>query len=377
MLRWLPVRLRRLYERIVAARPHTRARPVPPIPPEPPPSGGRERKFRLEVVQDAFCHGRPAPRRLFRTAVPPRDMTSWCDEPHRTTGRHRPRCPSCDHARTLYRDAVAGDEEADRRLYRLARRGAVRLLAERRKYRADRRDFLARKRADEAVHGKPEMPLHFLPDLWELIAHRGSVDGGFHVRDRRDVERGLVRDHAALLRVLLRRRCARLGVLARAPARRRPRRPTIEPNETVGLSRPPARRPAVLRGQPGEHRRHEPGASAEQRHESRGTEIERGGAGGVAQHLQGGLASGPARPDHAGAAIPGGVTHPGATEDARDHVAVHRDIAEPAVGDLHVGELGQDVQHCLPQRRRRPVRVPRDRPVAAAEQHRVPSGEGR
>lgn len=204
MLRWLPDRLIRLYRRLAEARPYAPStRPRLVVEPDPPKPGGRDRQFRLHIVSDAFCQHRPSPRKLFRAAIPPRDLTSWCNTPDAWTGRRAARCPSCERARAHYLAARDNDDwKAECWLYRQAKRGAVRLLAERRKYRHERRAFLARKHADEALHGKPEMPLHFLPDLWELIAHRGSVEGAHHVRDRRAVERDLVRAHERHLRRL-------------------------------------------------------------------------------------------------------------------------------------------------------------------------------
>ncbi|HKM64372.1 MAG TPA: hypothetical protein VJY39_17965 [Acidisphaera sp.] len=216
MLRWLPDRLIRLYRRLAEARPYAPStRPRLLVEPDPPKPGGRDRQFRLHIVYDAFCHHRSPPRVLFRTSIPPRDLTSWCDTPNAWTGRRRPRCPSCEQARARYLAARDKDDwKAECWLYRQAKRGAVRLLAERRQYRHERREALVRKREAEAIDGKPEMPVHFLPDLWEHIAHRGSVDGGYHVRDRRDVERQLVRAHERHLRCLEQGRRARLRDLA-------------------------------------------------------------------------------------------------------------------------------------------------------------------
>jgi len=273
MLRWLPVRLRRLYERLVAARPHTRARRVPPIPAEPPPSCGRDRKHRLDVVYDAFCERRPAPRHLFRPNYIPRDMRSWCDQPHPRTDKPQPRCPSCERARALYLEAVGGNEEADRRLHRLARRGAVRLLAERRRYRAERAPMLAAQReqraAERARYGPQPEPFEIT--LWP--SYRPSGPGAHHAHARRDVERGLVRDHAALLRVLLRRRSARLRVLglARNAAGRTSAKQAVHQRDVVeaASTAPPQPRhcedlgAAEVRGNPGpreDHLRPGPGS---------------------------------------------------------------------------------------------------------------------
>ncbi|HKM61279.1 MAG TPA: hypothetical protein VJY39_02200 [Acidisphaera sp.] len=53
------------------------------------------------------------------------------------------------------------------------------------------------------------MPPQFEPELWPMIAHRGSVES-WHHRDRREVERGLVRAHARHLRREIQRRKERL-----------------------------------------------------------------------------------------------------------------------------------------------------------------------
>src|SRR5271157_5460289 len=219
VLRWLPARLVRLYRGLVAARPYARAPRVRPLPPEPPPTPcGRDRKLRLEIVQDAFCQHRPAPRLLFRAPVAPRDMRSWCDEPHRRTGRPRPICPSCAHARRLYAAACNGDAAAEGRLHTLARRGAVRLLAKRREYRHARSILLAAVREERARNGPEPTPPSFL-DLQLWPHSRPSGPGAHHLHARRDVERDLLRDHARHLRHLTRQR--RL-VLAANRATKRP-----------------------------------------------------------------------------------------------------------------------------------------------------------
>ena len=84
------------------------------------------------------------------------------------------------------------------------------------------------------------MPLHFLPDLWPMIAHRGSHES-WHHRDRRAVERDLVRAHARHLRRETQQRCERLRDLAARGAARRPRGSRLA---TTGRRRPTNRRPA-------------------------------------------------------------------------------------------------------------------------------------
>ncbi|HKM60959.1 MAG TPA: hypothetical protein VJY39_00580 [Acidisphaera sp.] len=212
MLRWLPQPLIRLYQRLLAARPYARPRRVPAPPGPPPTPSGQERQFRLEIAQDAFCHHRPAPRLLFRTQVPRRGLRSWCEQPHRRTGRRGHICPACAHARTLYAAAVNGDTHAEQRLHTLARRGAVRLSAERRYDRFDRSRTLAARREERKRRSPNPIP----PALVDF-RDWGGVYRSFlhHVHDRRAVEQALLRDHARHLRHLIRQRCARLARASR------------------------------------------------------------------------------------------------------------------------------------------------------------------
>src|SRR5271165_1394554 len=210
VLRWLPASLQRLYRRLAAARPYarkTRPRPIPPD--DERPSSGQARHYRLEIAYDAFCEHRPPPKKLFRANPWRRDLTSWCDAPNSWTGRRKPRCHHCERAHAHYIAACSGDWKAEVALFKLARRGAVRLLAERREYREQRRQFWARHREEVARNGPNPMPRHFVDDLWPMIAHRGSLEG-WHHRDRREVERGLVRAHARHLRRETQRRRERL-----------------------------------------------------------------------------------------------------------------------------------------------------------------------
>ena len=99
MFAFLPPLLRRLYQsfRVPYAR-GTRVRETP----EPEPDiavSMRERMFRVEIIQDAFCERRPKPQRLFRRPSGHRDMESWCDlEVSRYPGaRHR--CAHCTETR--------------------------------------------------------------------------------------------------------------------------------------------------------------------------------------------------------------------------------------------------------------------------------------
>ena len=85
----------------------------------------------------------------------------------------------------------------------------------------------------------------------------------------------------------------------------------------------------------------------------------------------------PARPHHARAAIAGRVAHAVAREDARDHVAVHGDMAVPAVRDVDAVEHGEDVGQRALQAVGRPVGSPAMVPSRPPNRMRVPSGEGR
>src|SRR5208283_3865111 len=211
MFRWLPTSLQRLYRRLIDARPYARKTRPRPLPPEnEAPACGRDRHYRLEIAYDAFCEHCPPPRTLFRADPARRDLTSWCERMTRWTQRRRPRCHHCERARSLYLAARdTGDWKAEVALYKLARRGAVRLLAERRQYREQRRQFWARHREHVARNGPEPMPPQFEPELWPMIAHRGSHES-WHHRDRRAVERDLVRAHARHLRREIQRRSARL-----------------------------------------------------------------------------------------------------------------------------------------------------------------------
>src|SRR5271166_4653945 len=201
VLRWLPASLQRLYRRLAEAVPYarnTRPRPIPPD--DERPSSGQARQYRLEIAYDAFCGHRPPPKKLFRANPWRRDLTSWCDAPNSWTDRRKPRCHHCETARAHYLAARDhGDWKAEVALYKLARRGAVRLLAERRQYRESRRQFWARHREEVARNGPEPMPPQFEPELWPMIAHRGSHES-WHHRDRREVERDLVRAHARHIR---------------------------------------------------------------------------------------------------------------------------------------------------------------------------------
>ncbi|HKM63763.1 MAG TPA: hypothetical protein VJY39_14855, partial [Acidisphaera sp.] len=105
MFDFLPPLLRRLYQsfRVPYAR-GTRVRAASEPEPEIAASM-RERMFRVEIIQDAFCERRPRPERLFRKPTGHRDLYSWCDlEASRyPTTRHR--CAHCTETRALYKRA--------------------------------------------------------------------------------------------------------------------------------------------------------------------------------------------------------------------------------------------------------------------------------
>ena len=149
MLRFLPPSLRGLYDRLIHATPYARGTRVHIKPPEPDPKPhDRERIFRLEIVQDAFCEHRPIASRLFKKPTGHRDREAWGER----RGDHH-RCAPCEHARTLYTAARSGDWQAECRLHRLATRATVRLLAERGAWREARRRQRADRPADPAPPG--------------------------------------------------------------------------------------------------------------------------------------------------------------------------------------------------------------------------------
>jgi hypothetical protein len=254
MLRWLPDRLIRLYRRIADARPYARGTKPKPPPPEPiaVTGGGRERQFRLEIVQDAYSHRRPKPRRLFRAPQAPRDLTSWCDAPNAWTGRSRPRCPSCERARANYVAAThRKDWKAECWLYRQARQGAVKLLAERRKYRHERGIVLAVVREERKRQGPGVGAEHL-----DLYLHLGAGSprglGTPHVADRRAVEQALIRAHGRHLRRNEQKR--RLWLRDRQLGGKTPvivpssiHEPDREPAPPAGATHPTPSRPAGSR----------------------------------------------------------------------------------------------------------------------------------
>ena len=92
MIQFLPRSLQRPYRKLLDAVPYARGtRPAPPKPEPVEPESGRVRRFRLEIIQDAFCERRSPPKVLLRPAKAPREPHSWCEARNRWTGR---RCHS-------------------------------------------------------------------------------------------------------------------------------------------------------------------------------------------------------------------------------------------------------------------------------------------
>ena len=87
----------------------------------------------------------------------------------------------------------------------------------------------------------------------------------------------------------------------------------------------------------------------------------------AAQHLLGRLLPGPARPHHARAAIARRIAH-ALGEDARDHVAVHGDVAEPAMGDSTSSSSGKMSASARRRLSVGHVGITGNRAVATAEQ---------
>src|SRR5271166_2630539 len=208
MFRWLPTSLQRLYQGLIRAVPYarsTRVRPPPPPEPETPPHE-RERIFRVEIIQDAFCERRPIAKSLFRTPTGHRGGESWCER--RGNHLHHHRCATCTDVRDLHSRARRGDAEADRRLHRLATRAAFRLLAERRQYADARR----RQRAAAPPRDPPDDPKLFFGLGWARWRARRAADPGrWFIVERRAVEANLVRDHTLHLRHQLHSRRLRAG----------------------------------------------------------------------------------------------------------------------------------------------------------------------
>src|SRR5271165_4774050 len=205
---FLPPFLKRLYRnfRVPYAR-GTRVRETPEPAPEIAVSM-RERMFRVEIVQDAFCERRPKPQRLFRSPPGHRNMESWCDlEVSRYPGaRHR--CAHCTDTSALYKRACDGDWQAEIRLHRLATRASMRLLAQRRAWTETRR----RQRAARTPERGPP------PVIWLILGwkrwrdrrreYHPGTDRWFIV-ERREAEAKLVRAHTRTLQRMAQRSRAR------------------------------------------------------------------------------------------------------------------------------------------------------------------------
>jgi len=205
---FLPPFLKRLYQsfRVPYAR-GTRVRAAPEPAPEIAVSM-RERMFRVEIIQDAFCERRPRPQRLFRKPTGHRDLYSWCDlEASRyPTTRHR--CAHCTDARDLYRRANQGDWQAEVRLHRLATRASIRLLAQRRAWAETRR----RQRAARTPEPGPP------PVIWAMLGWKRWRDRRreyppaterWFIVERREAEAKLVRAHTRTLQRMSQRSRAR------------------------------------------------------------------------------------------------------------------------------------------------------------------------
>ena len=86
MFEFLPRSLRRLYLAILNPIPFARStrvrtEPEPAPKPEEITPEARERIFRVEIIQDAYCKQRPAPKRLFKKQTFHRRMEAWCERP--------------------------------------------------------------------------------------------------------------------------------------------------------------------------------------------------------------------------------------------------------------------------------------------------------
>jgi len=255
---FLPPLLKRLYQsfRVPYAR-GTRVRETPERDPEIAVSM-RERMFRVEIIQDAFCERRPKPQRLFRKPSGHRDMESWCDlEVSRYPGaRHR--CAHCTETRALFKRANDGDWQAECRLHRLATRASIRLLAQRRAWAETRR----RQRAARTPEPGPP-PVIWIMLGWKRWRDRKreyppATDRWFIV-ERRAAEAKLVRAHTRKLQRMYQRSRARArdrelardrDVVGRKSAERAFRH--LDPGEQAADAPAPSSRGAQRRGDPGQ-----------------------------------------------------------------------------------------------------------------------------
>ncbi|HKM61850.1 MAG TPA: hypothetical protein VJY39_05105 [Acidisphaera sp.] len=268
MLDFLPPLLKRLYQsfRVPYAR-GTRVRETPEPDPEIAVSM-RERSFRVEIIQDAFCERRPRPERLFRKPSGHRSMESWCDlEVSRyPTTRHR--CAHCTETRDLYKRACDGDWQAEVRLHRLATRASMRLLAERRAWAETRR----RQRAARTPEPAPP-PVIWIILGWKRWRDRRAADPGpWFIVERRAAEAKLVRAHTRTLQRMAQRSRARAR--DRELARERAivgwtsaAQSTISPTEQAADAPAPSSRGAQRRGDPGQRDRRLPRGPGSPRHQ--------------------------------------------------------------------------------------------------------------
>src|SRR6185295_3598274 len=121
----------------------------------------------------------------------------------------------------------------------------------------------------------------------------------------------------------------------------------------------------IAQSEPGIDGGQEPGRAVVERDGRRRSKIQGRAGTGVAENLPGRLLSRPARPYDAGAAVAHGIAQTIARKDAWDHVAVHGDIAPPAVRDVHILKLGEDIDEGALEMLRRPRRIAGDAAVAA------------
>ncbi|HKM64912.1 MAG TPA: hypothetical protein VJY39_20730, partial [Acidisphaera sp.] len=272
MFDFLPPFLRRLYQsfRVPYAR-GTRVRAAPEPEPEIAASA-RERMFRVEIIQDAFCARRPRPERLFRKPTGHRDLYSWCDlEASRyPTTRHR--CAHCTDARDLYSRANTGDWQAECRLHRLATRASMRLLAQRRAWAETRR----RQRAARTPEPGPP------PVIWAMLgwkrwrARRAEYPPAterWFIVERRAAEATLVRAHTRTLQRMAQR--SRVRRRDREVARERDAvgwtseaQSTIPSTEQAAGAKSPSSRGAKRRGDPGPRDRRLPRGPGSPRRQS-------------------------------------------------------------------------------------------------------------
>src|SRR5271157_2056662 len=364
VLRWLPAGLVRLYDRLIHPTPYARTTRVRPAP-EPDPEisvSMRERMFRVEIIQDAFCERRPKPQRLFRKPSGHRDMESWCDlEVSRyPTTRHR--CAHCAETRALFKRANDGEWQAEVRLHRLATRASMRLLAERRAW-AD-----TRRRQRAARTPRPGPP----PVIWVMLGwkrwrdrrkeYHPATDRWFIV-ERRAAEDKLVRAHTRKLQRDLQKRCVRMrdalahsspNPVSTSPAPLGPEHVAKIDRAAAGTERPGL---GLVRRPGGHHRQTQRDLDPAPQPRERGSEQPAGRDAPVAPDQRVGLPVGPQvaqQPERVGVAErdvlavddrqreAGPLQQPGTVPQLGER----RDAGRHAAGDLGLG-LGQRVPQRL------------------------------